>query len=123
MIIPNIPLHITQRVNRKENIFMDDDHKEVYMNYFMFYKKKLIAKLFGSLNTKYVKYFNKKYELTGSMFESRYKSYLLDEEHFYKAIRYVEVNNFKAGLETTIGKYYWTSIHERLKTRNACCLS
>tara|TARA_B100000795_G_scaffold162562_1_gene122117 strand:+ start:312 stop:833 length:522 start_codon:yes stop_codon:yes gene_type:complete len=102
---------------------MDDDDKEVSMNYFMFYKKKLIAKLFGSLNTKYVKYFNKKYELTGRMFESRYKSCLLDEEHFYKVIRYVEVNNFKAGLETTIGEYYWTSIHERLKTRNAYFLS
>ena len=86
VVVPNVPLHITQRGNRKENIFLDDEDKEYYMKSFMFYKKKnrvklyawcimdnhvhfilepktkkILSKLFGALNTKYVKYFNKKY--------------------------------------------------------------
>tara|TARA_B110000211_G_C14056551_1_gene543633 strand:+ start:1068 stop:1736 length:669 start_codon:yes stop_codon:yes gene_type:complete len=148
MLIPNVPIHVTQRGNRQANIFIDDEDKEVYMNAFMFYKKKFkiklyawalmdnhihfviesktnkgIVKLFSCLNTKYAKYFNKKYELTGRLYESRYKSCLLDEDHFYEAIRYVELNPFKAKMETAPSEYYWTSAHERLKRRNTYYLS
>ena len=38
VVVPNVPLHITQRGNRKENIFLDDEDKEYYMKSFMFYK-------------------------------------------------------------------------------------
>ena len=45
VVVPNVPLHITQRGNRKENIFLDDEDKEYYMKIFMFYKKKNRVKL------------------------------------------------------------------------------
>ena len=91
IIIPNTPMHITQRGNRRENIFSDEEDKEFYIKAFMFYKKKFkvklfawclmdnhvhfvvepstkkgISKLFLCLNTKYVRYFNKKYKFRES---------------------------------------------------------
>lgn len=80
--------------------------------------KKGLAKLFGALNTKYVKYFNKKYEMIGRLFGDRFFSCVLDEEHFYEAIRYVELNPYRAKLEKNVGTYFWSSSLERLQRRN-----
>lgn len=148
LVVPNNPVHITQRGNRKENIFRDDADKEFYIRSFLKYKKKYkvklyawclmdnhvhfviepsdqigLAKLFGALNTKYVRYFNKKHNLCGRLFGERFYSCLLDEEHFYEAIRYVELNPFRAKLEHVPGTYYWSSSLERLKTRSAYFLN
>lgn len=123
-IVPNIPMHITQRGNRRENIFLDENDKEFYMRSFMYYRKILkvkvfawclmdnhvhfilqpsnktgLSKLFLRLNTKYVRYFNKKYGITGKLLGDRFFSCLLDEEHLYEAIRYVELNPYKAKKE------------------------
>lgn len=148
IVIPNEPVHITQRGNRQENIFGDDDDKEFYIRSFLKYKKKYkvklyawclmdnhvhfvleptdakgLARLFGALNTKYVRFFNKKYSLTGRLFGERYYSCLLDEEHFYEAIRYVELNPYRAKLEAEPGNYFWCSSLERLKRRSAYFLN
>lgn len=77
-----------------------------------------LARLFCALNTKYVRYFHKKYGEFGRMFGDRYFSTCLDEEHFYEAIRYVELNPFAANLESKPGDYYWSSAGERLQKRS-----
>jgi putative transposase len=143
VIIPNTPMHITQRGNRKEHIFMDDDDKEFYIKSFMKYRKKFkvklfawclmdnhvhfivqpsnkkgLSKLFLSLNTKYVRYFNLKYNIRGKLFGNRFYSCLLDEEHLFEAIRYVELNPFKANKEKKIGDYSWSSVLEHIGKRN-----
>lgn len=148
VIVPNVPVHVTQRGNRKENIFLDDEDKAFYMKSFMFYKKKnrvklyawcimdnhvhfvlepcakkSLSKLFGALNTKYTKYFNKKYSLCGRLFGDRFFSCLLDEDHLYEAIRYVELNPWRARMEMEIGDYPWCSALERLKRRSKFFLS
>ena len=147
-VVPYIPVHVTQRGNRQEKIFKDDADKEFYINNFIHYKAKYkvkmhawclmdnhvhfvlepknktgLSKLFGSLNTKYVKYFNKKYSTNGRLFGNRFYSCLLDEDHFYEAIRYVELNPYRANMETTIGTYRWSSIQEHLGKRNTYFLS
>jgi|TARA_B110000259_G_scaffold184349_1_gene231235 putative transposase len=143
LIIPQVPVHITQRGNRKEDIFRDDEDKEKYIRSFQFYRKKYkvklyawclmdnhvhfvvepqnqkgLSRLFCALNTKYVRYFQKKYGESGRLFGDRYFSSCLDEEHFYEAIRYVELNPFVAKMESKPGEYYWSSALERLKTRS-----
>lgn len=148
IVVPNQPVHITQRGNRRENIFRDDEDKEFYLRAFLKYKKKYkvklyawclmdnhvhfvieptdtigLAKLFGALNTKYVRFFNRKYNLCGKLFGERYFSCLLDEEHFYEAIRYVELNPYRAKLEAEPGNYFWCSSLERLKRRSAYFLN
>ena len=143
-----VPMHVTQRGNERKNIFRCDEDKEFYIRNFIFYKKKFrvklyswclmdnhvhfiiepgtligVSKLFSHLNNRYVFYFNSKYQRKGRLFESRYFSCLLSEDHFYEAIRYVELNPLRAKLENTIGGYQWSSAKERLKLRNRYYLS
>lgn len=148
IVLPRVPVHVTQRGNRKELIFRNDEDKAFYMKKFMFYRKKhrvklyawalmdnhihfvlepqnknSLYKLFLKLNTSYVRYFNEKYHLTGKLFGNRFFSCVLDEAHFVEAIRYVELNPFRAKLERDIARYKWTSAHERLGKRKEYYLS
>lgn len=141
--IPNMPVHVTQRGNYRQNIFEEDCDKEFYLKSFFHYRKenkvKLyawclmdnhvhfilepvdkdgLAKLFKSLNTRYSMYFNRKLKRKGRLFDDRFFSCLLDEIHFYEAIRYVELNPYKAKMENDFGSYYWNSSQEHLKIRN-----
>jgi len=143
-----VPMHVTQRGNERKNIFRCDQDKEFYIRNFIFYKKKFrvklyswclmdnhvhfiiepgtligVSKLFSHLNNRYVFYFNSKYQRKGRLFESRYFSCLLSEDHFYEAIRYVELNPLRAKLENTIGAYQWSSAKERLNLRSRYYLS
>jgi putative transposase len=43
LIVPEIPVHITQRGNRREALFKDDEDKESYIRFFLFYRKKYKA--------------------------------------------------------------------------------
>lgn len=141
--MPKVPVHITQRGNKRENIFRDDEDKEKYIKSFQFYRKKYnvklyawclmdnhvhfvvepqnfkgLARLFCALNTKYIRYFHKKYNESGRMFGDRYFSTCLDEAHFYEAIRYVELNPYTAKMESKPGEYFWSSALERLQKRS-----
>ena len=142
-ILLGFPVHVTQRGEGRMNIFLDDRDKEFYLRFFLKlrkqYKVKLYAwclmdnhvhfvlepenkkglsKLFQRLNTKYWAYFNSKYNRKGRLFGGRFYSAFLDEEHFAEAVRYVELNPQRAGMEVNPGVYYWTSAHERLGKRN-----
>jgi len=56
-------------------------------------EKNEIEKFMRSLNTKYVKYFNFKYQRTGPLFESRYKGVLIEkEDYFLHVSRYIHLN-------------------------------
>ena len=137
------PMHVTQRGNNRQNIFRDEEDKEFYMRSFMHYKRLAKVKLYGwclmdnhvhfviepirlnslsklflHLNNRYVSYFNSKYGVSGRLFQGRYHSCILDENHFLEALRYVELNPYRAKMELVPGNYEWTSAHEHLKKRN-----
>jgi putative transposase len=133
-IIANNPIHINQRGNNRQNIFHSEEDKAFYIKSFMEYKKKYrvkvyawalmdnhvhfilepksicsLGKLFHDLNTKYVMYYNSVYSKSGRLFGNRFFSSILDEEHLFEAIRYVELNPFSAKMERNIASYPWTS--------------
>jgi putative transposase len=59
----------------------------------------------------------------GRVWEGKYNSCLLDENHLYEAIRYVELNPIGAKMETQIGDYHWSSYHEHVGIRNEVFLN
>ena len=77
-----------------------------------------LALTFKSVNVKYSHYYNKKRNRKGRLWEGRYFSSLLDDQYLYEAIRYVELNPYRANMELEIGQYYWNSCKERLKLRS-----
>ena len=69
-----------------------------------------ISKIMHRLLTKYSRWFNIKYERTGTLMENRYKSKVVDvDEYFVHVIRYVHQNPVKGGLVENIADYPWSS--------------
>jgi len=60
---------------------------------------KELSKYMQRLNTKYAKYYNKKYDRVGYVFRDRYKSEgIYGKKHLYNCIKYIYDNPVKAGI-------------------------
>lgn len=63
-----------------------------------------------TLGRRYVRYINDALCRTGTLWEGRYKSCLVDSERYVLACyRYIELNPVRAGMTTTAGDYRWSS--------------
>jgi putative transposase len=57
----------------------------------------------------YASYFNRKYGLNGRLWQGRFYSTVLDDEHFWAALRYVELNPVRAEMVQRAEDYRWSS--------------
>ena len=63
-----------------------------------------------SLGRYYVQYFNYRYQRTGTLWEGRYKSTLIDaEDYLLTCYRYIELNPVRAGMVEHPCDYRWSS--------------
>jgi REP-associated tyrosine transposase len=67
------------------------------------------AKAFRRAHSMYARWFNRKYGLSGYLWQDRFFSCPLDEDHFWAAMRYVERNPVRAGLVARAEDYPWSS--------------
>jgi putative transposase len=134
VMIPDIPYHITQRGNYRQNVFDDGEDKKVYLSFFEEYRKKYelkvyawvlmdnhvhfivepadtisIAKVFKCTHMRYSHYYNKKKGAKGHLWQGRFYSCPLDAEHLYEAVRYVELNPIKACMVSHPQEYLFSS--------------
>lgn len=71
------------------------------------------ARMMQSLGRSYVRYFNERYKRTGTLWEGRYRSTIVDSESYLLACsRYIELNPVRALMVTHPGRYIWSS-HRR----------
>lgn len=76
-------------------------------------KEKNLSKAIQFLNDKYAKYYNKKYQRVGHLWQGRYKSYLLyDDAHFWIVAKYIERNPIKADIVQNVDFYNYQSFFE-----------
>jgi putative transposase len=126
--------HITSRGNRKSTLFYDDEDRRKYLclleetkNRYPFHLHTYCLMtnhthlqlettdtsttiIMSYLNTKYAKYFNKKYDYTGHVFEKRYGAELLDSlDYEFDVSKYIHLNPLKAGLVDKLEDYPWSS--------------
>ena len=58
----------------------------------------------------YVRYFNRMYRRSGTLWEGRFKSCLVDEENYFLVCqRYIELNPVRANMVADPGSYRWSS--------------
>lgn len=140
-IIPGNPLHITQRGNNRSPMFHDlsDYHHcmellvksskhygcAVHAYVLMGNHLHLLltpethdgpARMMQSVGLNYVRYFNKRNERTGTLWEGRYRSKLIHSERYFLACsRYIELNPIRALLAEHPSKYRWSSFHSNAK--------
>ena len=135
IVVPGVPLHVTQRGNNRQPIFFADrdyarflvDLREaaarhacaVHAYVLMTNHVHLLltpsdtngpARLMQALGRRYVRYVNLRYARTGTLWEGRFRSALLDSDRYYFACsRYIEMNPVRAQLVRDPGEYRWTS--------------
>jgi len=83
-------------------------------------EKNCIEMFMRSLNTKYVKYFNFKYQRVGPLFQSRYKGVLIEKEDYFLHIsRYIHLNPLEIlSSEKNLVSYPWSSYSAYLRKQN-----
>lgn len=73
----------------------------------------------GHLCNAYSKYFNEKYERTGSLFQRQYKRKLIDnEEYFRQVILYIHKNPVHHGFAENPDEYLWSSYHAFISSKS-----
>jgi putative transposase len=69
-----------------------------------------VARTMQSLGRCYVGYFNATYRRSGTLWEGRYKSFLVDSECcLLTCYRYIEINPVRAAMVEVPSAYAWSS--------------
>jgi putative transposase len=135
LIVPQIALHIVQRGHNRRDCFQQETDYLVYLSIL----RELTARtgcalhayclmtnhihllltpstevscalLMRNLGQRYVQYFNRRYERSGTLWEGRYKSSLVDSARYTIACyRYVERNPVRARMVPSPLAYPWSS--------------
>ncbi len=131
---PGATYHITARGNRRDSIFYDVQDYQYYMDLVSACKndipftihayclmpnhihllletaEKPPGNIFKFIHTRYAIYFNKRYDLTGHVFQGRYHSSLIDsEDYFLRASSYIHLNPVEAKIVHKPEHYFWSS--------------
>lgn len=69
-----------------------------------------IEQIFRRIGSRYVIWYNKKYQRVGNLFQDRFKSECVDTDQYFRIVlRYILQNPMKAGYEKEPGHYRWSS--------------
>lgn len=134
MVAPGLPYHVTHRGNRRQDVFLEPDDREVYKRWLADYAQrfglevwayclmtnhvhlivsgtdtKSLAKTIGCTHGLYARRQNRLHSWSGHLWANRFYSTPLDENHLWRAVRYVEMNPVRAGMVSQPCAYRWSS--------------
>jgi putative transposase len=130
-----IPQHIIQRGNNRQICFGGDEDFAAYAQWLEDCSRKSqvaihawvfmtnhvhllvtpktddgVSRMMQTLGRHYVRYFNHTYSRTGTLWEGRFKSCVVDAENYLLVCqRYIELNPVRASMVTDPGDYPWSS--------------
>ena len=133
-VCARVPHHITQRGNRREQVFFADGDRAAYLRWLREYAEKhdvdilayclmtnhihLVAvpasddglhKVFKPLHMRYAQRINRARSWKGHVWQGRFFSSALDETYLWAAVRYVERNPVRARMVRRAENYAWSS--------------
>jgi putative transposase len=135
VVLPGHTLHLIQRGNNRSSCFVDDEDRACYLAslhrssanarcpvhayVLMTNHVHLLvtaadecapARMMQALGRNYVRHFNERHGRTGTLWEGRYRSSLIESErYFLSCSRYIETNPVRAGVVSRPGEYRWSS--------------
>jgi putative transposase len=127
--------HIVSKGNNSQSLFKDDSDYKFYLNLLENARKNFpvqiynyvllnntihltieplqqgnLSKFMEMVSKNYARYFNKKYNQTGHVFQGRFKSFLLQsEKYFFTSCNYINSVTQKAALEAGQKSYKWSA--------------
>ena len=133
-VFANLPHHVTQRGNRREDIFFTDQDRETYLLWLKEYSDKHHVEVLAyclmtnhihlvvvpttddglqlvlkPLHMRYAQRINRARGWKGHLWQGRFFSSPLDEAYLWAAVRYVERNPVRAGMVDRAENYHWSS--------------
>ena len=135
IVIPGQALHIVQRGNNRQAVFFADEDYRLYLDTMMEAAEKYgccihayvlmtnhvhflltpddeegPARVMQALGRRYVRYVNRVYQRSGTLWEGRYKSAIVDSERYLLTCsRYIELNPQRANMVASPELYKWSS--------------
>ena len=133
--LSGIPHHIIQRGNNRSACFYSDADYQCYLDWLAAYAAEYhcrihayvlmtnhvhllltpataqgVSHLMKRLGQRYVQYINRTYQRSGTLWEGRFRSCLVNEEHYLLGCyRYIELNPVRAGMVAHPAAYRWCS--------------
>ena len=135
LVVPDVPLHIIQRGNNRQKCFFSDSDYLVYLDllrrgassakcsvhayvlmgnhvHILITPKDVSGPgmMMKAVGERYVQYFNASYNRSGTLWDGRYRSCLVeDDTYFLVCHRYIELNPVRAGMVSQPSQYRWSS--------------
>jgi len=137
IVIPNQPLHIMHRGNNHQDIFESEEDMariiedithalsktDCYLHAYVIMTNHLhllitpkekvqLSKFMQTMANRYVRYFNASRNRSGTIWEGRFKSCVVDsDQYLFTLYKYIEINPVKANIVESIADYPWSSYY------------
>jgi putative transposase len=135
LTVPGYPHHVIQRGNNRQPIFVTDEDRKLLLQLVEAHAKALgvaihsyvlmdnhfhllatpkdasgLPKLMQAVGRRYVRHFNDRHGRTGTLWEGRYKSTLIQAERYLLACMvYIDLNPVRAGIVGSAVEFPWSS--------------
>ncbi len=144
LTLPGYPHHVIQRGNNRQDIFAGTDDYTLFLDLLSEYAQQFgvaihayvlmgnhvhllltpstadgLPKMMQAVGRSYVRQFNLRHGRTGTLWEGRYKSSLIQTERYLLACMvYMDLNPVRAGLVAQPADYPWSSHHHYIGQRS-----
>ncbi len=143
LVVPGFPHHVTQRGNRRRQIFFSDEDYHLYLDLFGAQCRKWnveiwayclmpthvhmiltpgseigLARALGETHRRYTSVINARLRTTGHLFQGRFGSVVMDEDYLLAAIRYVALNPVRARLVPRAEDWRWSNVRAHLEEKD-----
>lgn len=147
--LPGVSQHVVQRGNNKTNCFHEVNDYSFYAKLLREYQEKHkvdihswvfmtnhvhllctpqsnhgVSLMMQAIGRRYVLYFNRRYGRTGTLWEGRFRSSLVDtDEYLLTVYRYIEMNPVRANMVSCPSKYHWSSFASNAYGRDSTIIT
>ncbi len=135
LTVPGYPHHVIQRGNNRQPIFLGDTDRQRMLELIEDHARQLevavhayvlmdnhfhllltpgagdsLSRLMQAVGRRYVRYFNDRHGRSGTLWEGRYRSTLIEPERYLlPCMAYLDLNPVRAGLVAQARDYPWSS--------------
>lgn len=139
VVLPGFPHHITQRGNRRQDVFFQEGDYLAYLDLLkewcdsegieirayclmtnhvhlivMPNEKSNLSKAIGEAHRRFTRMINFRENWRGYLWQGRFASFPMEESWLLRAAAYVELNPVTAGMVKAAWDYPWSSVHAHL---------
>ena len=143
VVIPDCAHHVTQRGNNGREVFHSDTDRAIYLKTIRRFcerhevavvgyclmnnhvhlvlippRENSLAKAIGQAHCDYTRWYNVAWQRGGHLWQNRFFSCPMDEGHMAAALRYVECNPVRAGLQKAAWDWPWSSARAHISGRD-----